>query len=302
MDTTGPDVLSVIRSVLTEDYDIIVGTVRIGVPLGYALATVLRKPFIGSVSDPLETQDYLPSPVYRFISYLEWWILARADAVFFVESESYKEARKRGIERTMARNSVNFEMFATPTEDVVQETRNILDAAGVDTTENIAIYIGSMTENGHFDEIVEAAEITPDWEFLFVGEDWGANISELIDGVGNAHFLGSYAHNLMPGFLYHASAAFCLVDTEMSLKINEFGAAGLPTLGYPGKQKKVFSDEELIYINPTPKTISEELQRIASDKDYAQKYSQNLRNHAKEHRWEDIAEKYYERMIALTEE
>mgnify|MGYP002338717694 CR=1 FL=1 len=302
MDTSGLDSLSVLKEAITGDYDIIVGTVRVGVPVGYFLSKILRKPFIASVSDPLDSQDYLSSPAYKLVCFVEWQILKRADAVFFVESTSYENALEHDIEGTIARNSANYEMFANPDEEVIQKAEDILTGKDVDIDKNIAIYIGSLTENGHFDEIVEAAKITPSCDFVFVGEDWGANIRELIDGVDNAYFLGSYEHDLMPGFLYHSSAAFCLVNTEMSLKINEYGAAGLPTLGYPGKQKKVFSDDELIYVNPSPETIFEKLKRIKSDDDYSRKYSENLRSHAKKHQWADVAQKYYEKMDALVNE
>ena len=296
MDTSGLDSLSVVKESIFGDYDIILGTVRVGVPIGYLLSKLLRKPFIASVSDPLESQNYLPPTIYKFVCFVEWWVLKRADAVFFVESDSYENAQKRGIDGTMARNSANYELFANPKTEVVEKTREILTTAGVDTEKNIAIYIGSLTANEHFDEIVNAAKQTPEWEFVFVGEDWGANITELTAGVTNTYFLGSYKHELMPGFLSHASAAFCLVDAETSLKLNEYGAAGLPTLGYPGRQRKVFSEEELIYVDPSPNNISEKLNKIDSDKQYANKYSENLRVHAKEHRWRDVAEKYYDKI------
>jgi len=301
MDTSGLDALSVTKEAITGDYDIIVGTVRVGVPIGYFLSRVLRKPFIGSVSDPLESQDYLPSPVYKLMCFVEWWVLRRSDAVFFAHPKSREDAVERGIDGTLVRNSVNYTMFADPDEDVLEETHDVLVSSDVDTEKEIAVYIGSLTKNGHFDEIVDAAGQTPGWEFVFVGTDWGANISELVSGVENAHFLGAYDHELMPGFLHHSSAAFCLVDNQIPLKVTEYGAAGLPTLGYPGKLKKVFSEDELIYVEPEPERISEELQRLSSDPEYAQKYAENLRDYASENRWEDIAEEYYESMRKLTE-
>jgi glycosyltransferase involved in cell wall biosynthesis len=301
MDTSGLDALSVVWEAITGDYDIIVGTVRVGVPIGYVISRVLRKPFIGSVSDPVESQDYLPYPIYKLMCLVEWFVLRRSDDVFFAHPKSHEDALERGIEGALVRNSVNYEMFAEPDDRVLKETKDILTDSNVNTKKDIAIYIGSLTKNGHFDEIVRAAEQTQGWEFVFVGTDWGANISELTDGVENAYFLGAHDHELMPGFLHHASAAFCLVDNEVPLKITEYGAAGLPTLGYPGKLKKVFSEDELIYVEPNPDEISEALRRISTDEDYARKYAENLRDYASENRWEDIAKKYYESMVKLTE-
>ncbi|MCX2818613.1 glycosyltransferase [Haladaptatus sp. F3-133] len=301
MDTTGVDVFPVIKEALTGDYDVIAGTVRLGVPIGYTLSRVLRKPFIGSVSDLLESQDYLSVPVYRLMCFVEWWVLKRADAVFFAHPKSYEDALKRGIEGSLVRNSVNYDAFADPDDEVLEEAYDILTDSGVDTEKEIAIYIGSLIENGYFGEIVEAAKQTPDWEFVFVGTELDVDMSQLVSGVENAHFLGEYDHELMPGFLHHSSAAFCLVDNEVPLKITEYGAAGLPTLGYPGKLKSVFSEDELIYVEPEPEKISEELQRLSSDPEYAQKYAENLRDYARENRWEDVANEYYESMQKLTE-
>jgi len=300
MDTSGLDAIPVIREAATGNYDIIVGTVRVGIHIGYALSKILRTPFIASVSDTLDTQDYLSPPLYQLMCFLEWQVLERADAVFFAHPKSQEDALERGIDGVLVRNSVNYEMFANPEDDILIETRSILNTTNINIDGEIAIFIGSMTKNGHFDEIVGAAEQTPSWEFVFVGTDWGANISELVSGVENAHFLGAYDHELMPGFLHHASAALCLVDNEVPLKITEYGAAGLPTLGYPGKLKNVFSEDELIYVEPDPGEISEALHKIASDPEYARKYADNLRGYASENRWEDIAEAYYESMIELT--
>nr|WP_276591913.1 glycosyltransferase [Halorutilus salinus] len=233
--------------------------------------------------------------------FVEWWVLKRADAVFFAHPKSYEDALKRGIEGSLVRNSVNYDAFADPDDEVLEEAYDILTDSGVDTEKEIAIYIGSLIENGYFGEIVEAAKQTPDWEFVFVGTELDVDMSQLVSGVENAHFLGEYDHELMPGFLHHSSAAFCLVDNEVPLKITEYGAAGLPTLGYPGKLKSVFSEDELIYVEPEPEKISEELQRLSSDPEYAQKYAENLRDYARENRWEDVANEYYESMQKLTE-
>ena len=302
MNTSGLDALPVVREAITGDYDIIVGTVRVGLEIGFFLSKLLRKPFIGSVSDPLERQkDDVPYPVYRLMCFLEWWVLRRSDDVFFVHPESKEDADERGIEGHLSMNSVNYEMFANPEEDVVKRAKSELEGTGIDLQKDIGIYIGGMVEDAHLEQIVQAAELTDTWEFVFVGKEWGAGISNLVSGVDNAYFLGEYDHELMPGFLHHSSAAFCLVDNQIPLKVTEYGAAGLPTLGYPGKLKEVFSEDELIYVEPDPDEISKALRRISSDPEYAHKYAENLRDYASENRWEDVAEEYYESIRELTE-
>jgi glycosyltransferase involved in cell wall biosynthesis len=294
VNTSGLDSLFATKEALTGNYDVIIGTVRIGVQLGYLLSKILRVPFIASVSDPLEAQrDDLPSFLYNILCLIEWNVLKRAEAVLFVHPGSYNDGKEYGIDGVLARNAVNYDAFANPSQEVINKTEQILINHDINIKKNIAIYIGGMTDNAHLKEIVETANVISDWEFVFVGKESGANISELVSEAENAQFLGTYDHELMPGFLYHSTAALCLVDNEVPLKVTEYGAAGLPTLGHPGKLKNVFSEEELIYVEPNPDKISQALQQIESDQEYAQRYSENLREYAKQNSWEDIAEKYY---------
>jgi glycosyltransferase involved in cell wall biosynthesis len=295
MNTSGLDAVSVIKEAVTEDYDVIVGTVRVGIHIGFLLSKILRKPFIGSVSDPLERQkDDVPNFVYHVMCVLEWSVLRRADDVFFVHPESKKEADIKGIRGNLSMNSVDYKFFSNPDEGCIKKSNSELKEAGVDLNKNIGIYIGGMVKKAHLEEIVQAASFTDTWEFVFIGKEWGAGIKNLVSNVNNAYFLGEYDHELMPGFLYHSSAAFCLVDNQIPLKVMEYGAAGLPTLGYPGKLKAVFSEEELIYVEPEPKEISQQLQKISSDPEYAQQYAEKLRDYASKNRWEDIAKEYYD--------
>lgn len=299
-DCSGVDAIGAIRAALGGDHDVILGNVRIGLYLGYVLATLLRKPFIGDVSDPIEQIDHLPGPVFRFFYVLEWWILERAAVAFFVESRSYREANRRGVTAVLARNSVNYDKFADPSDDAVAESRRLLEESGVDTGNPVAIYVGSLDSNIHLEEIVEAAAMTPDWEFVWIGEQRDIDVTPLVDRAENVHFLGSYSHSLVPGFLAHASAALCLVNKEQPLKIMEYGAAGLPTLGSPGKLERVFSDDQLFFVDPEPESLSDAFDRIASDPDEARRRAANLQEYVRQHRWENIAMEYYDELAGLT--
>jgi hypothetical protein len=303
MDTSGLDAISAVKEAIIGDYDIIVGTVRVGLQIGFLLSRILRKPFIGSVSDPLERQkEDLPLPIYKLLCHLEWAVLRRADDVFFVHPESKDDAEKRKINGKLSMNSVNYEVFSNPDAQKIKKAKTELTGQSVDIEKNIGIYIGAMTEGSHLKEIVDTAELAPEWEFVFIGEEWGANIACLVSDVDNAYFLGTYDHELIPGFLYHATAAFCLVDNQIPLKVTEYGAAGLPTLGYPGKLKQVFSGDEIIYVDPDPMKISEKLRRISKQPECAQKYANNLQGYASENRWRDIAVDYSESIRRIVNE
>jgi glycosyltransferase involved in cell wall biosynthesis len=270
--------------------------------LGYVLAVALRKPLIGDVSDSLEDIKNLPDPIYIIVQALEWWILSRSEACFFVETDSYESAQNRGLEPILARNSVDYDQFRHPSKESTSEAQKILEENGVSPNKPIAIYIGSMVPHYNLSEVGEAAKMTSEWEFVFIGEERGAGIEDIISDSENAYFLGSYDYELMPGFLHRSSAAFCLVDKEQPLKVMEYGAAGLPTLGYDGKLRKNFSEEELVFVSTDPMEISEALRELSSDSDLAEMYGTNLQKRAKENSWKSVAEKYYEQIVKASEQ
>jgi glycosyltransferase involved in cell wall biosynthesis len=299
-DASGTDAVSAVAEVAKGNYDVIIGNVRIGLYLGYILSVALRKPLIGDVSDSIEDVSHLPGPVFKSLRAFEWWILDRAEACFFVETRSYNVAENRGLNPILARNSVDYDRFSDPSQESKKEARRILEKHQIPLDKPMIIYIGSMVPEYHFSEIGEAAKKTPGWEFVFVGEERGAGLADMISDTDNAHFLGSYDYGLMPGFLYHADAGMCLADKEQPLKVMEYGAAGLPTLGYDGKLRKNFSEEELVFVGSDPEEISSVLSDL-SDPERAEEYGENLRQRAKEDSWRSVAEKYYEQITNALE-
>ena len=300
-DSSGLDSLHAITEAVIGEYDVIIGNVRIGLYLGYVLSVLLRKPLIGDVSDPIQDLKHLPRPVYTIVRELEWWILSQSNSCFVVESKSYEAAKQRGLDPILAKNSVDYDRFHNPSEQSKQRAQTILGSSGVDLDKPIAIYLGSMVPHYHLEEIGEAAKITPSWEFVFVGEERGAGIEDIVSGVENAHFIGSYEYDLMPGFLHHSDVGICLTDKEQPLKILEYGAAGLPTLGYAGKLRENFTDDEIVFVDADPLEISDALEDIASDWGKARRYGKNLQQKAEQNSWKAVAEKYYEQIVEVSE-
>jgi len=88
VDASGTDAISAVRTALTGDYDIVVGTVRVGVYYGYVLSQLDGIPFVAEVTEPIERiKDECPRPFFKFLKQFEWMVLKRADACFFVEEE-----------------------------------------------------------------------------------------------------------------------------------------------------------------------------------------------------------------------
>ena len=165
----------------------------------------------------------------------------------------------------------------------------------------IAIYIGSMIPDYYITEILAAASLTPDWEFVFLGEERGVNISELVTDKTNSHYLGAFEYELIPGFLSHATCGLCLVDKEQPLKIMEYGAARLPTLGYDGKLRINFTEDELLFVDADPETISKTLVHLSENPQAAREYGDRLQQKAKDHSWAAVAQTYYDHLQDISQ-
>lgn len=290
-DASGTDLPGAIWRALTSDHDVIVGNVRVGLYIGYPLAKLLRTPFVGDVSDPITDIDGLPEPLYRFFGWYELQVLSRADATVFVHESSLQRAREHGIDGVKLPNAVDYESFANPNGEIVEEARSILADAGVRLDRPIAIYIGSLVPHYHITEILEAAEQTPEWEFVFVGEgNMGQEVSDAAAGRSNVHFPGAFEYDLMPGFLSHATVGLCLADHEQPLKLREYGAAGLATIAPRGILTNWYEEDELVFVEPTPEEISAAFQELPDGR--WDKFGENLKARAEEESWKSIAEEY----------
>lgn len=303
VDVSGSDVFYAVKTALTGDYDVILGNVRMGLYVGYPLARALGTPFVADVSDPISDISDLPGPLFRFFEWYEWAVLARADARMFTYRETLEEARRRGIDGIQVPNAVDFERFAYPEADAVEESASILDAEGVDRERPIAMYIGGFSEEYHIVDIIDAARTTPDWEFVFVGlGEQEELVKQVASELDNVSYPGAFEYRLIPGFLAHAMVGFCFKDAEQPLKINEYGAAGLVAIAQAGELSERFTDEEVCFVDPTGDRIHDALTTLAADRDLARRFGDRLQARAEEVSWGEIAAQYYEVLHEITGE
>jgi glycosyltransferase involved in cell wall biosynthesis len=284
------------------EYDIVIGNVRLGLYGGYPLARLTRTPFIADVSDPLDNISHLPSFLYTFLAKYEKFILRHSDANVFLP-ETIKGMGERGIDGKIAGNAVDFDMFANPDTEVVEDAGNILRTEGVSVDKPLVVYIGSMPRQLHFEEIIEAARVATDWQFVIIGEGPMADtVAEASEEIYNLFFPGAFDYELMPGFLNHADAALCLEDVERPLKISEYGAANLPTLGAYGKLEEEFPHDEIFYVEPDADEIAQALRRIDESPKEARARANRLQEHAERYSWDEVASTYYELIDSLAGE
>jgi len=290
-DSSGLDAFHAIKEAMTSDYDVTIGTVRMGLYVGFLSSKILNRPFIADVTDPIEQIDDLPKPLYDLLYEYEYFVLTCADEKLYVYQSSYEEAKQRGINGKKVKNGVQFDRFNSPDPGVVESARSELEAAGVDLDTPIAMYIGGLTPAYHIREILDAAVMVDDVEFVFVGS------GELRDPVTNAasenqniHFLGSYEYELIPGFLACADIGLCLVDAEQPLKILEYGAAELPVLACYGELQQRFTNDEVIFVDPDE--LQSAILSILEDPEVYQSYAHQLADRAENADWKQIATEY----------
>lgn len=296
IDASGIDALSAIKQAIIGDYDVIAGNVRIGLYIGYPLARLMGKPFLGDVSDPISDINYLADPLLHFFEWYEWQVLKRANATVFVYDSTYQNAINHGIDDAMKLpNAVNYQQFATPDADVIDTAQNILSQEGTDLDKPIAIYIGIFSPRYCTEEMLATAQYAPDWEFVFVGEgSLEASVERAACELENVHYPGAFPYRLMPGFLSLADVGFCFKDAEQPLKLKEYGAAGLPIVIRPGELSQWHDEDELVSVEPTPKVIAERLDDLQDDEELYEMYSNASRLIASEWSWEEIANGYDE--------
>ena len=294
-DSSGIDLIKAVKEAVSNDYEVIIGTTRVGLYIGYLLSKFLRIGFIADVADPIEQIQYLPAKIYAFFCWYETQVLKRSNQQVFFYQSSLDRAKKNGISGIKLHNGVDYEKFANPDRDSVSVSESILHRCGVDTNGLVTMYIGGLSHRYHIKEIIEAAEESPDWQFVFIGlGECEELINDAAERMDNVFFPGSFEYHLIPGFLSHATVGLCLVDAEQPLKVLEYGAASLPTIAIHGELADRFSNDELLFIRPNPKEISEALEKLSMDNSIRKQYGKNLRKCSKEYSWSDIAQTYFE--------
>lgn len=290
-DASGFDAIRAIATGINSKYDIIIGTVRMGLYVGYILSNIIKKPLIGDVTDPISQIDHLPSPIYQIISKFEYFVLNAADETIFVYKSSYEKAKRQGINGKKVENAVDYDQFNDPDSEIVDTAVNEVRQAGIDDRP-IVVYIGGLTPVYNVKSILKTAKQLDTVQFLFIGDGiLNETVKSTASVTENVYALGTYEHKLIPGFLAIADVGLCLVDAEQPLKVLEYGAAGLPVVAITGELEERFSDEELWFIDSTD-DLAGAVSTLVADRDLAQQYGTNLNQRAKKTQWSRIATEY----------
>jgi len=270
-------------------YDAVVGVTRIGAFAGLLVSTVHRIPLIVDHIDPIrqfaETDSRLLAP---FVALAENITFRLAEHVLYVYEEERPRVQRYSTGATKTDLGVDFDPIANPSPKVVERANELLPA---DLRSNVAIYIGGLEPLYNIEPLLESVDHLDDWSLVIAGagslED---RVRERADG-DQIVFVGSVEHELIPGLLSAADVGVSLVDDPHTLKVLEYGAAGLSVVQVDGCTRERFEDR-VIYCRPTPELIADAI-RTAGDKD-----GDRLRSFARQFDWGEIAATYESGLLA----
>lgn len=288
--------LSSFRTVLDENPDVVVGTTRLGAFVGTWIKIAKRLPVVIDHIDPISqfrrNNGWL---LTWFVSQGEKFSFRYADHVMVVYEKEVPRVKRHTYSVTKTRLGVDYERFAEPSDEVVQEAIEILsDYLEVD--ERILVYIGGLEPLYHVPTIIKTMEHLPDWHFIVLGDGSQRPIAEEAScEIQNVHYIGTVPHKTVPGFLHISDVGISLVDDRNSLKILEYGAAGLPTVSIEGDPENLYQGM-VEFCSLYPEDIAEAVRRT-----YDRGASEELRELTKSHSWESIA-KDYEKVLKMVKD
>lgn len=267
-----------------HSFDIVVGTTHSGAIIGAFLAYISDLPFIVDHIDPIaQLYGTASSPVVAIVNKLELHAFQRAEKVFFV----YEEERTRVASSTDSWEKVelgaDIDKFENPSVASIDAAKGLL--ANFDTNENIVVYVGGLEQIYNIHSMVEAMENLDCWSLVIAGVGSEEKYIETKDESDGIVYLGSIPHDIIPGLFKISDVGISLVDDPYTLKVLEYGAAGLPVVQLKGRAENRFGDL-VEYTSNNPQAIAEAIESAADrDPEPFQRFVSNFD-------WEIIGDKY----------
>ena len=291
--------LSTVRAALAErdQFDVVVGTTRSGAIAGTLLSALSDAPLIVDHVDPIRQMAERQSPwlaaAVRLFENLAFW---RSERTLYVYDEERPRVDRYANASWPTELGVDYERIAEPDPEIVAAARERLVEYGADPEEsNLAIYVGGLEPIYHVEELLESVAHLDDWRLVVLGagtlEDTVERAAQERDDVV---FPGSVPHEQIPGFLALADVGVSLVDDPWTLKVLEYGAAGLPTVHLDGRTPDRFGDR-LEYCEAEPADIARAIER-ASERD-----GERLREYVSGLTWDAIGLQYRRAILGALE-
>jgi len=288
IDVTGTTIKTIHEALCERNkYDVILGTTRAGAIAGTALGQITGKPVIVDHIDPIrQFQETHPRPLAVPIRLAENVSFKLADIVFYVYEEECARISRYADQVVKTDLGVDYKRFAEPDPEVVDRADKHLDNLSI--REKVAIYVGGLEPIYHIPEMLDAIKKLSEWSLIIIGD--GSLQEVVIEATKeqeNIYYIGSVPHMEIPGYLQTADIGLSLVDDPHTLKVLEYGAAGLSVVQAEGQAKEKYGDL-VEYCDPTEEEIRDAIER-ANDREN----DHGLKEFAADFDWAEIAKDYY---------
>ncbi|MFC6836862.1 glycosyltransferase [Halomarina ordinaria] len=252
--TTPRTLLASVRE--RDRYDVVVGTTRSGALAG-ALLRLLGRPLVVDHVDPIRQFEAThPRWLSLPVRVLEACAFRLSTHTLYVYEEEEHRARRHAPAATKADLGVSYERFADPDPAAVERARERLADAGVAPDDRVAVYVGGLEPLYRIEELLAAARYLDGWTLLVLGAgSLEPAVARAARERENVVFLGTVPHEDVPGYLHRAEVGVCLVDDPHTLKVLEYGAAGLSVVQARGRAEARFG-EHVTFCDPTPTGVA----------------------------------------------
>ncbi|WP_239638924.1 MULTISPECIES: glycosyltransferase [Halorubrum] len=287
--------METIREAITErnEYDVVIGTTRAGAFAATFVGKLTGKPVIGDHVDPIRQFRETNSVVTAIpVQFVENVCFALSDCVMYVYEEERLRVERYANEVNPTSLGVDYDRFADPDPDAVESARNKLSTLSL--RDNVAIYVGGLEPIYHVTDLMDAMEFLSEWSLIVLGDGSLRNtVKERELEWSNVHYLGTVPHEEVPGYLASADVGISLVDDPHTLKVLEYGAAGLSVVQSAGRSEERF--EGLVeFTRPEPGAIAQAIENAARNRS-----DSTLASFAAEFDWESVASDYAEALKSV---
>lgn len=279
------------QTVAGGPYDVVVGTTRAGAIVGTVVSLTQDLPLVVDHVDPIrqfyETRSGLLSPL---VERLENVAFRRAAHVLYVYPEEESRLRKRATSYSATDLGVDYRLFAEPSDRAIQTA---VDRIG-DINDKVVVYIGGLEPIYGIEALLASADHLEEWTLLIAGTgSLEPSVESAATDSDTVRYLGTVPHEDVPGYLSLADVGVALVDDPHTLKVLEYGAAGLPVVQRSGRAESRFGGL-VTYCSLDPEEIADAIRRAEREST-----GEALRTYVRHFDWERIANDYYEAITTV---
>ncbi|MCW9709186.1 glycosyltransferase [Fodinibius salsisoli] len=199
-----------------------------------------------------------------------------------VTSEPLQQVFKKryGVDASILRNGVDANHFAAKHNQPKEYTS---------ITKPIVLYVGSLDERFHLELLTQAAQQSPELQYVIVGPKSKERIP---DNIPNITALGPKPYEQVPAYMQHADIGILpLKMTEANharspMKIYEYGISGLPVVSTPLRELKKRKEKFIAFAEDSTH-FHRQIQESLAQKD---QLSSIAKRSSKKHSWQSITE------------